>query len=300
MLSSFQGFVGRALASAVGVFGILAAGAAQSSVFYVVPHQDDWQLFMGQNAYDDAAAGNKVVFIYLTAGDAGFRAGGYGSIPYYRAREEGAKDSTRLPAAMVQQQFPAEKWERVLVLGRRIMRWENRNTVSYFLRLPDGAPNGAGFESNFGQSLERFRLGFVSTIQSVDGVFQFRRYRELQDTIKEIIRVERGSQGEVWLNTHEYDTGLNPTHSDHREAGILCVRAGVSLGGVNFALWQDYITAEMPQNIGTRPLIHKAGMLGALNATLLRTGYWTTFEPGHQDWLPRNYFRIRGRNELLP
>ena len=32
-----------------------------------------------------------------------------------------------------------------LVSGRPIKRWLYRNTVSYFMRLPDGSPQGTGY-----------------------------------------------------------------------------------------------------------------------------------------------------------
>ncbi len=39
---------------------------------YVVAHQDDWQLFMTPDAYNDLIdSDKKTVFIYTTAGDAG-------------------------------------------------------------------------------------------------------------------------------------------------------------------------------------------------------------------------------------
>src|SRR5580704_6339006 len=42
--------------------------------YYVVAHPDDWQLFMGVNAFNDitpgiAGSGTKVVLIYTTAGE---------------------------------------------------------------------------------------------------------------------------------------------------------------------------------------------------------------------------------------
>src|ERR1700761_6558189 len=53
--------------------------------YYIVAHQDDWQLFYGQQAFSDLIEpGARVVFIYTTAGDAG------GSEDWWRAREQGA------------------------------------------------------------------------------------------------------------------------------------------------------------------------------------------------------------------
>src|SRR6185503_231465 len=68
--------------------------------FYFGAHPDDWQLFMNPNAYYDVQKpSNKVVFVYVTAGDDGAGLGnGKGSQPYYLARENGAKLSVAFMA----------------------------------------------------------------------------------------------------------------------------------------------------------------------------------------------------------
>ena len=44
--------------------------------FYFAAHEDDWQLFMNPQAFDDVLdAKSKTVFIHLTAGDAGLGVG---------------------------------------------------------------------------------------------------------------------------------------------------------------------------------------------------------------------------------
>ena len=44
--------------------------------FYFGAHPDDWQLFMNPNAYYDVRGpSNKIVFVYVTAGDAGVGTG---------------------------------------------------------------------------------------------------------------------------------------------------------------------------------------------------------------------------------
>ena len=58
--------------------------------FYISAHQDDWQLFRGERAWSDVMSGATVVFVYVTAGDAGRRDG------WWEAREEGALASSRL------------------------------------------------------------------------------------------------------------------------------------------------------------------------------------------------------------
>src|SRR5690349_21191295 len=68
--------------------------------FYFGAHPDDWQLFMNPNAYYDVQRpSNKVVFVYVTAGDAGVGLGNGGRAqPYYLARENGGKLSAKFMA----------------------------------------------------------------------------------------------------------------------------------------------------------------------------------------------------------
>jgi hypothetical protein len=54
------------------LFSIIKANPQYNSTsFYIVAHQDDWQYFMGINAAHDLKnPGTKVVFLFITAGDA--------------------------------------------------------------------------------------------------------------------------------------------------------------------------------------------------------------------------------------
>ena len=67
-----------------------AASRYTSLAFYVTAHEDDWELFRGEQAYRDLATPTKkVVFIYVTAGDAGQTNG------WWEAREQGALAAVR-------------------------------------------------------------------------------------------------------------------------------------------------------------------------------------------------------------
>src|SRR4051794_26525494 len=70
---------------------------SQEVSYYFMAHQDDWQLFMGSSVRADISL-KKVVFVTLTAGDAGLGKGGNGTIPYYNARENGSVQSTQFIA----------------------------------------------------------------------------------------------------------------------------------------------------------------------------------------------------------
>src|SRR5262249_5948833 len=108
--------------------------------FYFAAHEDDWQLFMTPAAFEDVTKDNtKVVFIHMTAGDAGLGADTGGRRhPFYRARENGAEAAIRF---MAQKDYdvPLEKSiSRVGFNRHKIYRVTYRNAVAYFLRLPDG------------------------------------------------------------------------------------------------------------------------------------------------------------------
>src|ERR1700675_3806092 len=95
--------LGRLLALSSGLLqlGIVSSAGSPFSVRYtsnsptqhdvfVVAHQDDWKLFMGDVVAKRIRAGDSVTFIYLTAGD-----DGRDSL-YWQTRERAALQSTRL------------------------------------------------------------------------------------------------------------------------------------------------------------------------------------------------------------
>ena len=117
--------------------------------FYFAAHEDDWQLFMNPSAFKDVIKdAAKTVFVHVTAGDAGAGTGTNGRrFPYYRARENGAEAAIRFMADA--DSIPGERTESYAEFnGHRIYRIAYRNTVSYFLRVPDGNPFGGGYPRN--------------------------------------------------------------------------------------------------------------------------------------------------------
>ena len=81
------------------------------------------------------------------------------SFRYYRARENGAEAAIRFMADA--DSIPGERSESVVPssTATRIDRIVYRNTVSYFLRVPDGNPLGGGYADTGFQSLKRLATG---------------------------------------------------------------------------------------------------------------------------------------------
>jgi LmbE family N-acetylglucosaminyl deacetylase len=186
----------------------------QSDVF-VVAHQDDWQLFMGDVVAKKIKAGGSVTFIYLTAGD-----DGRDSL-YWQTRERAALQSTRLAIGVDAADSDAVKCSTTEVLEHAIRKCAIANTKSYFLRLPDGKRNGAGFVRHGYQSLRKLRGKKIATMAAINGSATYRYWGDLIATVGALVGPSPGTADIV---VHAFDPSItaNPhDHFDHRMAGLL-------------------------------------------------------------------------------
>lgn len=181
----------------------------------LVAHQDDWQLFMGDVIARQVHTGASVVFVYLTAGD-----DGRDSV-YWAARERGVLQSTRIAAGVAPEDRSAERCSTVSVLDHAIRKCMIANTVSYFLRLPDGHRNGIGFASHSFQSLRKLRQQRIAAMSAVDGSTIYNGWEDLKSTVDSLIG-ESSSTRFVTVHTSDPSVAVNPhDHFDHRMAGLL-------------------------------------------------------------------------------
>lgn len=250
---------------------------------FVAAHADDWQLFMGVNAYSDIRSPTaKVVFIFTTAGDA------MNGNAYYQARESGVRSSIRFASDAASSPPEPPLTGTRTFNGRKILYWRYKNTVSYFLRLPDGFPDGgrAG-------SLRQLREGQVARITALDGSATYEGWQSLVKTVEQLIRFEMGSATSFWLNAADTDSANNPDdHSDHVHSSMLAQDAVASLQ-CSKALYVDYASAAMTPNVSTGELIDKAGILAAYTRVMDDAGFTRqdSWDDEHVHWLSRNYFR---------
>src|ERR1700730_11848128 len=140
----------------------MSNSTSQRDVF-VVAHEDDWQLFMGDVVAERIRAGHSVSFVYLTAGD-----DGRDSL-YWQTRERAALQSTRIAIGPDAADSTAVRCSTTEVLEHTIRKCVVANTKSYFLRLPDGKRNGMGYASHGYQSLRKLRGGKILAVNAVDG-----------------------------------------------------------------------------------------------------------------------------------
>ena len=266
---------------------LLAANLARATEVYVTGHEDDWQLFMGQKAFDDVVTQDRVVFIYLTAGDAGYGKGGWGTVGMYRAREEGAIASASVPTSVIEKWFPSDSSTWVTLNKHMIRRTVHRNTHHYFLRLPNGAPDGGGYAGTQNQSLRMFRTGAITSMKAVDGSTTYTSYQDLQTTLQAILN--QFSPGTI--NLTEADGSVNPwSHTDHYETTVLTVNA-FNYGARGFRFWLDYSSPTRGTTVSTEDLIKKTYLLGAMAHAMTVRGYNGVYHPWHNQFLPVSGFR---------
>jgi hypothetical protein len=250
---------------------------------YIAAHEDDWQLFMGVNAYYDIHDSSaKVLFIFTTAGDADSGAA------YYQAREKGVRSSIKFAADAAFSPPATPRSGTRTFNGRRIAFWRYKNTVSYFLRLPDGFPDGGRTGS-----LQQLYEGRVPRTSAIDGSATYEGWESLVTTLEQLIRHELGNISSLWLNAADTDTTRNSDdHSDHYYSSVAAQQAVASLR-CNKALFVDYASAGLAPNVSTGDLIDKSGTLAAYTKVMDDAGFTDrdSWDDGHVTWLSRNYFR---------
>ena len=272
-------------------------GSAQNTnivAFYFGAHPDDWQLFMNPNAYYDVQKpSNKVVFVYVTAGDAGVGLGTSGrSQPYYLARENGAKLSVKFMAdAAKAPEIPVDSV--ASISGHPVKRWLYRNTISYFMRLPDGSPQGTGYVATAQQSLKRLHEGAIRAMTSIDDSTTYQGWSDLRTTLRKLIEQERGTATNVWVNIPDTDLAKNVgDHADHQHMAQAILEAIADLPWINKAFYLDYVTADLEENMNSAEREIEAGTFAALSIGLTALDHPSPWDRLHRSWLSRHYFRI--------
>ena len=128
---------------------------------YVHAHQDDWQLWESPDSYNHYQAGDHLLFIYTTAGDAGQ------NISRWGAREQGAEASVRYIVGAGAAEGSGSVnfcYTALQQVCHSIWTWTYGNTVSVFMRVPDGGNHGPFGPIGLGPAVCReFRCSPVST-----------------------------------------------------------------------------------------------------------------------------------------
>jgi hypothetical protein len=247
-----------------------ASNSALRDVF-VVAHQDDWQLFMGDVVAKRIRAGDSVIFIYLTAGD-----DGRDSL-YWQTRERAALQSTRLAIGPDASDSAAVRCSTTEVLEHAIRKCMIANTESYFMRLPDGKRNGLGFGRHDYQSLRRLRGKKIGTMVAVDGSAAYHGWQDLMATMSKLIG-SSSTTAEIVVHANDPSVAVNPhDHFDHRMAGLLVddVRKGQTW---NTHYYVGYALATRAANRSTDEAREKTAIFLAYDKEMMRVNKaWSAY-----------------------
>ncbi len=262
--------------------------------FYFAAHEDDWQLFMNPSAFEDVANGAaKTVFIHMTAGDAGLGMGRGGrKHPFYLARENGAETAIRFMADA--DDVPADRTaDQVSFNGHAIYRVSYRNTVSYFLRVPDGNPLGTGYNTTGFQSLKRLAGGENDTLSAIDGSTVYRGWNDLVSTVRAILQYERGRAALAQINVAETDPRINPNdHSDHLMTAKAALDAVNDLACVRRVYYVDYASSRLPENLNAQQRDMESSVFAVTLAGVLAYDHGASWRHYDKSFVGRNYFRV--------
>jgi hypothetical protein len=293
--------VSRSSFSAVCLAALAAAPAFAADAprpdkvsFYFAAHQDDWQLFMNPSAFEDVAGGAaKTVFVHVTAGDAGLGTGTGGrQRPYYLARENGAASAIRFMAKADTAPL-RETAAHTTFNGHSVYRTSYGSTVSYFLRLPDGHPSGAGYGGTGWQSLRRLGEGQIGTLAAVDRSAAYRGWADLVATVRAIMTFERDGARLMQINVADPDPRHNPgDHSDHLMTSQLALDAAADLGCVRRVYYVDYASARLPANLDAHEREIESSVFAATLAGVQAFDHVPDWRYYYQTYVGRNYFRV--------
>ena len=258
--------------------------------FYIVAHQDDWQLFMTPTAYLDLHnRATKVVFIYTTAGDAGK------DRPYWTAREKGALGSVQFALdtsfSAPEKVTSGQKTFR----GHALWSMEYKKSMSYFLRLPDGRMTGKGSPVYGEASLIKLRRQHIPSITAVDNSSTYQSWDDFCQTLAEIIRAESEGCKEVFLNASDFVLSRNfADNADHTATG-LAVKDTIDLLGGKFplTLFRDYDIDLFPPNLSAVDVLWKTSLFIAYDVIIqAEINHFTHCEsPFYMNYCLRQYSR---------
>ena len=276
--------------------GALAEGARPYDrvSFYYAAHQDDWQLFMNPSAFLDVSGSKtKAVFVHMTAGDAGLGIGSRGrKHPFYLARENGAEAAIRFMADADQE--PANRTAGYMEFnGHPIYRVSYRNTVSYFLRVPDGNPQGTGYYDTGYQSLLRLSRGNIDMMSAVDGSTVYRGWNDLVSTLRAILDFEREQVPTVQLNVAELDGRINPgDHADHLMTARAALDSVAGMSCVRRAHYVDYASRHLPENLSAKQRDLESSVFAVTAAGIRALDHSANWHWYDQAYVGRNYYRV--------
>lgn len=260
------------------------------TVYYVIAHADDWQLFMTPDAYYDLTTeGKQIVFIVTTAGDAGMEEA------YWRAREEGMKSSILF---CLKRNHPLITREGTLATSHGAVSWWRVNTIiCYFLRLPDGCIHGEGYTKHQFASLCHLENGSACRLESLDGQIALSSWESFENLLYEIVTSASGSMESTVFKFLNPDAQSNPCdHSDHQCTGRAILRI-VQKVQAPAILFKGYGSSCQHQ-LQPHEVFWKAALFAVYDNTVYERSGYSTLDENRE--LYQKWILAKPESERLP
>jgi len=321
-IQSFARFVGLLVLMSVQSPPVFAQ--SDRVAFYVFAHADDWQIFTNPFA-DVTTPPMKIVFVHTTAAGA---CGADGNnpqghlVPLYIAFEEGAKAGARALADANQTDYASPHTDNVLHHGSLnshfVLRYTFRNTVSYFLRLPEAGNNQFCCNGSDGHiqaaclvTLQSANATFP-TLTAVDGSTTYQRWQDLVLTLTSLVKTEaiHTRNSDLTFNIQDPDSNANEfDNPDHYATGAAMLEVTQAFPQAKVTLYCGYSLALNPSNVLCNPdsppvgpnctiLQNKAALLATTSLAISDLSWPSLWDPdlnpNHTDWLSRMYSRPPG------
>lgn len=225
---------------------------------------------MQPNAFNDITTGKKVVFIIVTAGDAGL------GRKFWEAREAGCLSSIRYCLAPFGDCI--EKKGKKRVLDYFIDYASISNVLTYFLRIPDGNVDGSGFEVNGYQSLYNLLQNKTDVLFKIDNSGNFNGSAKIAKLIEAIVFQEATNMS-ARINYLNPDLTVNcDDHNDHICVGKI-IQQIQGISNYKQALFQGYRVSKFAERLTAEEMFWKIGMFAAYEKKIQDlTGYSTIRE----------------------
>ncbi len=266
--------------------------------FYFSAHPDDWQLFMGEQAWADIQDPlNRVVVFSVTAGDAamGLNPGDGANLPYYQARERGfinaliwAFDGQIAIDDQGRSTLPLSEYSfrETQVNGKKVKTYSLPGLSVYMLYLPDGFPQG-----QHTWSLEKLKNNVIDGMPAIDSTAVYTDWEDLRKTVTMLMKSEIYPSYDVELNIPERDTTINANpHSDHWHTSLLGEEALGDLAK-RIRYYQEYSLADRAPNLSPQDREIKRFIFSANAKSKEEAGYPSPWDDYHLNYTQRSYWR---------
>jgi LmbE family N-acetylglucosaminyl deacetylase len=190
---------------------------------------------------------------------------------------------------------PAERLAAPMMFnGHSIYRVSYRNTVGYFLRVPDGHWSGDGYHVTGFESLKRLASGENNVLRAVDGSATYHGWDDLVATLRAIVVYERGNAALIQVNVAETNTQINPQdHSDHLMTAKAALDAVQDSACVRRVFYIDYASSQLPQNLDPLKRDMESSVLAVTLAGVQAFDHSTSWHHYDESFVGRNYFRVQ-------